>query len=120
MKRVAVLLLIFILLSLSGAVIYKFTLISLAAKSKYPVVSCANIENSFKNRSRDAWKNDAIKEFAVNENYILQGKPTHYVGKMQCYCEHLKADKKNFTEEYSMTIGGNSTKEAICPVFFKD
>jgi len=37
----------------SAALIYKMTITSLAAKSKYPIVSCSNIEKTYAKRFPD-------------------------------------------------------------------
>ena len=61
------------MLTISGALIYKMTVISLGAKAKYPVVSCAKIGASFDNRVNKtaSWLKAAQDEYAVNKGYEL-------------------------------------------------
>jgi len=56
------------MLTISGALIYKMTVISLAAKAKYPIVSCAKIGDSFDKRTNKmaSWLKAAQDEYAVN------------------------------------------------------
>ena len=107
-KRVAVLLLIFTLLTLSGAIIFKCTKTSLALKGKYPVVSCSMIAKLYKTtefKTNSDWQTAAIKEYGINKNYENQNKTTHYTGSMQCFCEAQKHNKANLTHPFKVEIG---------------
>lgn len=108
------------MLSCSAAIIYKFTMISLGAKLKYPVVDCATIKSHFAKRAAGDWETASIKEYKVNSAYEKEGKATHYVGNMQCFCQNLKTEKKDFTQVFTLPEGSTTYKAAFCPIYFKD
>jgi hypothetical protein len=50
-KKLIVYGVIVVMLAISGAIIYKFTMVSLASKLKYPKVNCANFANEYDGRA---------------------------------------------------------------------
>jgi hypothetical protein len=104
-KRVIVWTIIIIMLCISAAIIYKFTLISLSAKFMFPPANCAktleefqlatddfNIKNvDTKNKTlEEMWVKPALLEYKVNSPLADAGKPTHYKDTLQCFCKELK------------------------------
>jgi hypothetical protein len=88
-KRLIVYTVILVCLGGSAAIIYSFTMKSLAAKLKYPKVKCTPtdpIPLEYEGRD-EAWQNAAIQEYWINNLYSQEKKKTHFTGVMQCYCE---------------------------------
>ena len=81
------------MLTVSGAIIFAFTNISLKLKFRYPVVDCNDIDSDFgvskdgKTASRAIeYQDEAIQEYNANVDFEKEGKTTHFQGKMQCFC----------------------------------
>ena len=69
---------IFIILGLTGALLYPVTKMSKAAKLKYPPADCRRLAEQYETRSPGMWEKDARTEFSVNQKYEKLGKRTHY------------------------------------------
>jgi hypothetical protein len=127
-KRFIVYFVIVFLLAISGAIIFTFTKISLAAKFKYPKVNQADIQAEYIASGSvpgdagyrwDAWKNDALAEYRVNADFVTAGKPTHFTGGMQCFCAFQKEDEVDAAKVYK-TNDADTKGVAICQILKKD
>jgi hypothetical protein len=49
----------------SGVAIYIFTMMSIAAKERYPAVNCADVNDLYKNRM-DTWETKAYSSYTRN------------------------------------------------------
>ena len=119
-KRLIVYIVIVLMLAGSAAIIYRFTMISLGAKLKYPKVQCSLFDKEYTGRS-SAYENDAVAEFNVNNGYSKAGKPTHFTGVMQCFCAAQKlADAETDQLYYKTTDTEKANGEPICQQYSSD
>jgi len=90
-KRVVVWTVIFGMLAVSAALIFKFTLISNSAKFRYPAAQCSTTADEYAKRitrtgNKKIWEYDAVMEHKVNYDGLVLKPVTHFTDVLQCFC----------------------------------
>jgi len=116
-KRLIVYFVIISMLCGSAAIIYRFTMISLGAKLKYPKVDCGAFTEEYEGRHAQ-FQDDAISEFRVNLAYTKAKKQTHFTGVMQCFCADEKAEGVLSDKNYVFT--GETDGVEMCKAYNDD
>jgi hypothetical protein len=83
---ICVWIIISIMLTISGCVIYVCSYTSTSLKLRYPVNDCVSSYKYYKTQDAGSFEKDAFREFLLNEDLKKAHKKTNYKTAMQCFC----------------------------------
>ena len=109
----------------SATIIFVCTNISLSLKFKYPAVTCGLINDDYSVQGNvssefQSYQDDAIKEYLINKEYETAGKPTHFTGVMQCFCDWRKDSLDATDMTYALSIDPSLEPVSICQLYTAD
>lgn len=116
-QTILVWIIIAIMLTISGAIIYVCSYKSTSLKLRYPKADCKSTDKLFVGHD-DWYLREAGQEYLYNEQLKKDGQNTDYKTEMQCFCK--KQGKENKNKIYTINTEEGDVKVPFCANFYKD